>query len=216
MPGPWSSLPSATPAVLDCSALPPSGLWGWRGFRIGPVVEGAHQLGTLLIGQVRTEMKQGIQDVAGLEVGLAAGEVQEASGGEPPLLVEHEADAPVPAGDGLAAAAALGLRGGSALGAVDTGQAALSRAAARGPLERLRFRNVSFLLLEGFGHRLRPLVGGGPGMEAECRLPLGVGVRDALPETQRSLFDLLPAAAALGATTGGGLEDVRHDPKDNP
>src|SRR6185436_10932978 len=161
-------------------------------------------------------MQQGLQDVVVLEVGPAAPEVREPAGGEPTLLIEHESNAPLPTGDGLVAAAALGLAGGSALSAVDPRQAALGRAAARGPLERLRFGHVCLRLLEGFEYRIRSLVGGAQGMEPERRLPLPVGVRDALAETQRSLLDLLTAAAALGAATGGRLEDMRHNNKDMP
>ena len=48
-------------------------------------------------------MKQWGQDVGPLEVVRAAGEVHEACGIEAAFLVEHEADAPVAAGERLVA-----------------------------------------------------------------------------------------------------------------
>src|SRR6266700_4866610 len=79
----------------------------------------APQFPALVRAQVPAEVEHPIQDVVGLEVGLAAVEVHEPSRGEAPLFVEHEPDAPAPARDGLAAVVALCLRGRRGLGVVD-------------------------------------------------------------------------------------------------
>src|SRR5436309_2907771 len=99
-------------------------------------------------------MKQGNQDVGTLEVVRAAGEMHEACGIEAAFLVEHEADAPGPAGDRLVAAAAFGLAARSPLGAVDPGEAAVGRVTACRPLERLRIGRALARLREGLEHRL--------------------------------------------------------------
>ena len=83
-------------------------------------------------------MEHPVQDVVGLEVGLAAVEVHEPSRNEAPLFVEHEPDAPAPARDGLAAAAALRLRARRALGAVDPREAPVRKARARRALKQAR------------------------------------------------------------------------------
>src|SRR6266581_2199390 len=70
----------------------------------------APQFLALVSAQTPAEVEHPVQDVVRLEVGLAAVEVHESSGSEAPFLIEHEPDAPAPARDGLAAAAALRLR----------------------------------------------------------------------------------------------------------
>src|SRR6266511_3706700 len=97
----------------------------------------AHQFLALVGAQVPAEVEHPVQDVVGLEVGLAAVEVHESSGREAPFLIEHEPDAPAPARDGLAAAAALRLRARRALGAVDPREAAVREARARRALKAL-------------------------------------------------------------------------------
>src|SRR2546427_9472477 len=75
----------------------------------------APQFLALVRAQVPTEVEHPIQDVVGLEVRLAAVEVHESPGREAPFFIEHEPNAPAPARDGLAAAAALHLRARRAL-----------------------------------------------------------------------------------------------------
>src|SRR6266852_9954800 len=87
--------------------------------------------------QVPAEVEHAIQDVVRVEVGLAAVEVHEPSRNEAPLFIEDEPDAPAPARDGLAAAAALRLRARRALGAVDSREAPVREAAARRALKTL-------------------------------------------------------------------------------
>src|SRR6266571_451657 len=91
----------------------------------------APQFLALVSAQIPAEVEHPVQDVVRLEVGLAAVEVHESSGSEAPFLIEHEPDAPAPARDGLAAAAALRLRARRALGAVDPREAPVREARSR-------------------------------------------------------------------------------------
>src|SRR5712691_3533014 len=59
----------------------------------------APQFLALISAQVPAEVEHPIQDVVGLQVGLAAVEVHEPSRNEAPFFIEHEPDAPVPARD---------------------------------------------------------------------------------------------------------------------
>src|SRR5207245_3680427 len=102
----------------------------------------AHQFLALISAQVPAEVEHPVQDVVGLEVGLAAVEVHEPSRNEAPLFVEDEPDAPAPARDGLAAAAALRLRARRALGAVDPREAPVRKARARRAPKALSIRHV--------------------------------------------------------------------------
>ena len=102
----------------------------------------APQFLALISAQVPAEVEHPVQDVVGLEVGLAAVEVHEPSRNEAPLFVEDEPDAPAPARDGLAAAAALRLRARRALGAVDPREAPVRKARARRALEALPVGHV--------------------------------------------------------------------------
>ena len=116
----------------------------------------ARQFPTFFVVQVRTEMKQRIQDVVAFEIGRATREMHEPCGRKTALLVENEAYAPGPAGDGLVTTAALGLPARSAFGAVYPRQAPVCRTAACRTLERFRCRQALFRLSEGLEQRLPP------------------------------------------------------------
>src|SRR6266568_2886517 len=118
----------------------------------------APQFLALISAQVPAEVEQPIQDIVGLEVGLAAVEVHEPSRNEAPLLVENEPDAPASARDGLAAAAAFRLRARRALGAVDPREAPVRQARARRALKALSTGHVRRRFHQGLEQRLRPLV----------------------------------------------------------
>src|SRR5712671_3808157 len=170
----------------------------------------APQFLALIGAQVPTEVKYTIQDVIGLEVGLAAVEMHEPSRSEAPLFVEDEPDAPAPAGDGLAAAATLRLRARRALGAVDPREAPVREARARRALEALPVGHVRGRFREGLKQRLRPLVRRAQWMEPHRHLALGKGVGQALAEAQLCTLDSLAAATALGAAARSGFEKVGH------
>src|SRR6266540_5992003 len=170
----------------------------------------APQFLALVGGQVPAEVEHPVQDVVRLEVGLAAVEVHEPSRGEAPFFIEHEPDAPAPARDGLAAAAALLLRARRALGAVDPREAPVREARARRALEALPVGHVRGRFREGLKQRLRPLVGRARRMEPQRHLALRKGVGQALAEAQLSALEDLSAAAALGAAARGGFEEMRH------
>src|SRR5712671_3903271 len=178
----------------------------------------APQFLALIGAQVPTEVKYTIQNVVGLEVGLAAIEVREPSRSEAPLFVEDEPDAPAPARDGLAAAAALRLRARRALGAVDPREAPVREARARRALEDLARRALEDLAIghvrrrfrQGLKQRLRPLVRRAQWMEPHRHLALGKGVGQALAEAQLCTLDSLAAATALGAAARSGFEKVGH------
>src|SRR5213594_2412764 len=104
----------------------------------------APQFLALISAQVPAEVEHPIQDVVGLEVRLAAVEVHKPSGSEAPLFVEDEPDAPAPARDGLAAAAAFRLRARRALGAVDPREAPLREARARRAVKALPVGHVNW------------------------------------------------------------------------
>src|SRR6266849_5927066 len=164
----------------------------------------------LVSAQVPAEAEHPTKDVVGLEVGLAAVEVHEPSRNEAPLFVEDEPDAPAPARDGLAAAAALRLRARRALGAVDPREAPVRQARARRALKALPVGRVRGRFHQGLKQRLRPLVGRARRMEPQRHLALRNGVGKALAETQHSTLNGLSAAAALGAAARGGFEEVGH------
>src|SRR6267154_5615338 len=161
------------------------------------VAAGAPQFFALVSAQVPAEVEHPIQDIVSLEVGLAAVEVHEPSRNEAPLFVEHEPDAPAPARDGLAAAAALRLRARRALGAVDPREAPVRKARARRALEALPVGYVHWRFHQGLKQRLRPLVGPARRMEPYRHLALRKGVGQALAEAQFSALNSLSAAAAL-------------------
>src|SRR5881296_1149500 len=167
----------------------------------------APQFLALIGAQVPAEVEHPIEDVVRLEVGLAAAEVHEPSRNEAPLFVEDEPDAPAPARDGLAAAAAFRLRARRALGAVDPREAPVREARARRALEALPVGHVRGRFRQGLKQRLRPLVGRAVRMEPHSHLALRKGVGQALAEAQLATLDGLNAAAALGATAGGGFEE---------
>src|SRR5438445_11173453 len=175
-----------------------------------PPAARAPQFLALVGAQVPAEVEHPIQDVVGLEVGLAAVEVHEPSRNEAPLFIEHEPDAPAPARDGLAAAAALRLRARRALGAVDPREAPVREARARRALEALPVGRVRGRFHQGLKQRLRPLVGRARRMEPQRHLALRKGVGQALAEAQLATLDALSAAAALGATASGCFEEVGH------
>src|SRR5205809_6995926 len=164
----------------------------------------APQFLALVGAQVPAEVEHPVQDVVGLEVGLAAVEVHEPPGREAPFLIEHEPDAPAPARDGLAAAAALRLRARRALGAVDPREAPVREARARRAREALPVGHVRGRFRQGLKQRLRPFVGRARRMEPQRHLALAEGIGEALAETQLSALDNLSAAAALGASASGG------------
>src|SRR6266568_3032548 len=170
----------------------------------------APQFLALVSAQIPAEVEHPVQDVVRLEVGLAAVEVHESSGSEAPFLIEHEPDAPAPARDGLAAAAALRLRARRALGAVDPREAPVREARARRALEALPVGHVRGRFRQGLKQRLRPLVGRARRMKPQRHLALREGIGKALAEAQLSTLDGLSAAAAPGATARGGFEEVRH------
>src|SRR6266581_2921680 len=170
----------------------------------------APQFLALVGAQVPPEVEHPVQDVVGLEVGLAAVEVDESPGREAPFLIEHEPDAPATARDGLAAAAALRLRARRALGAVDPREAPVREARARRALEALPAGHVRGRFREGLKQRLRPLVGRAHRMEPQRHLALRKGVGQALAEAQLPALEDLSAAAALGAAASGGFEEVGH------
>src|SRR2546423_13276565 len=111
--------------------------WRWSHLLIAR----APQFLAFVSAQVPAEAEHAIQDVVGLKVRLAAVEVHEPSRSEAPLFVEDEPDAPAPARDGLAAAAALRLRARRALGAVDPREAPEREARARRSLQALPIGN---------------------------------------------------------------------------
>src|SRR6266852_4782043 len=131
----------------------------------------------LVSAQVPAEVEHPVQDLVGLEVGLAAVEVHEPSRSEAPLFVEDEPDA---------------------------------QARARRALEALPVGHVHWRFHQGLKQRFRPLVGRARRMEPHRHLALRKGVGQALAEAQLSTLDALSAAAALGATAGGGFEEVGH------
>src|SRR5262245_22091740 len=132
--------------------------------------EGLAKLGAIIGGEARAEVQQVFEDVrVRLEVFLPAPEMDESRPIEAPLLVEHESDAPRPALDRLAALAACRVAA-RALCAVDSLQAALDEAFARGALERGTLREVRGRCLERRQHRLRPLVRRAHRMEPELGL----------------------------------------------
>src|SRR3989475_274895 len=144
----------------------------------------APQFPALVRAQVPAEVEHPVQDVVGLEVGLAAVEVHEPSRNEAPLFVEDEPDAPAPARDGLAAAAALRLRARRALGAVDPREAPVRKARARRALKALPVGHVNWRFHQGLKQRLRPLVGPARRMEPQRHLALRKGIGKALAEAQ--------------------------------
>src|SRR5881409_1296494 len=109
----------------------------------------APQFLALISAQVPAEVEHPIQDLVGLEVGLAAVEVHEPSRNEAPLFIEHEPDAPAPARDRIAAAPAFRLRARRALGAVDPREAPLRKARARRALEALPVGHVRWRFHQG-------------------------------------------------------------------
>src|SRR3989442_5526792 len=98
--------------------------------------------------------------------------MHEPSRNEAPLFVEHEPDAPAPARDGLAAAAAFRLRARRALGAVDPRKAAGREARARRALKALPAGHVRWRFHQGLTQRLLPLVGRAQPMEHDRLLAL--------------------------------------------
>src|SRR6266511_3876302 len=160
----------------------------------------AHQFLALVGAQVPAEVEHPVQDVVGLEVGLAAVEVHESPGREAPFFIEHEPDAPAPARDGLAAAAALRLRARRALGAVDPREAPVREARARRALGALAVGNVRGRFREGPKQRLGPRVGRARRMEPQRHLALRKGIGKPLAEAQLSALEDLSAAATPGAT----------------
>src|SRR5258706_9168175 len=170
----------------------------------------APQFLALISAQVPAEVEHPIQDFVGLEVRLAAVDVHEPSRSEAPLFVEHEPDAPAPAWDGLAAAAAFRLRARRALGAVDPRETPLREARARRALEALAIGHVRLRFRQSLKQRLRPLIGRAHGMEPYRHLALRKRVGQALAEAQLSTLNNLSAAAALGATASRRFEKVGH------
>src|SRR5439155_4704978 len=130
----------------------------------------APQFLALIGAQVPPEVEHPVQNLVGLEVGLAAVEVHESSRNEAPLFVEDEPDAPAPARDRLAAAAALRLRARRALGAVDPREAPVRKARARRALKALPVAHVRWRFHESLKQRLRPLVRRAVWMEPHCHL----------------------------------------------
>src|SRR5256884_7863242 len=180
--------------------------WRWSHLLIAR----APQFLALVGAQAPAEAEHAIQAAVGLKVRLAAVEVHETSRNEAPLFVEDEPDAPAPARDGLAAAAALRLRARRTLGAVDPREAPVRQARARRALKALPIGQVRGRFHQGLKQRLRPLAGRARRMEPQRHLALAKGIGQALAETQLSPLDGLAAAAALGAAAGGGFEEVGH------
>src|SRR5260221_6237100 len=108
----------------------------------------------------RAEVQQRIEDVGGLEVSLAAPEMDVSAGRERPLLVEDEADAPAAALDELLAAAAACLSRGGEFRAVDALQAIVREGVARDALQRLAAGDPARCSRQPFQHRIRTLVSG--------------------------------------------------------
>jgi hypothetical protein len=127
----------------------------WIGLISG---ECAGQFLAVGVAQGRTEVEDLIQDLFGLEVGLATGEVHVSAGSETPFLVEYNADTPTPSHDGLVTAAALGLPTRRSLGSVDTLQTFMCHASGCRALEGLSVRHAVGCSRERFKERLRALV----------------------------------------------------------
>src|SRR2546430_6286501 len=170
----------------------------------------APQFLAFVSAQVPAEAEHAIQDVVGRKGRLAAVEVHETARNEAPLFVEDEPDAPAPARDGLAAAAALRLRARRALGAVDPREAPVREARARRALKALPVGQVRGRFHQGLKQRLRPLVGRARRMEPPGQSALAKRIGLALAETQLCTRDAFTAAAALGAAARGRLEEVGH------
>src|SRR6266568_4857184 len=99
----------------------------------------APQFPALVRAQVPAEVQHPIQDVVGLEVGLAAVEMHEPSRNEAPLFVEHEPDAPAPArARRRRSAGGAGARGSRAPRARGSPGRARSPAFPRGPEAAVR------------------------------------------------------------------------------
>jgi hypothetical protein len=77
------------------------------------------------------------QDLVGLEVDLATGEVHVSAGSETTFFIEYNADTPTPPHDGFLAIAALGLPTRRSLGTVDALEALARRASEGRALEAL-------------------------------------------------------------------------------
>jgi hypothetical protein len=160
--------------------------------------------------QVRTEVKDLIQNLVGLEINLPTSEVNIPSGRETAFLVVHDAYAPTPALDRLMAAAAPGLTGGRSFSAIDARHAPGNQTSARGTLQVIPIGHRLGCFTQPVEKLLRPLVGSASGMEPHRHLPFPEQVREALAEAKLSTPDELVAAPALGATARGELEDVSH------
>ena len=151
------------------------------------------------------------QDLVGLEVSLAAGEVHIPAWRETRALEEDQPDAPAASLDGLAAAAALGVPARRALGAVDAREPPVRQAPARRELEGFPPGQVLERFAEHLEKRLRALEGRARWMKPQRHLPLPIGVGKPLAETQLSTGDRPRTAAAHRATARGGFEDMGHD-----
>ena len=155
-------------------------------------------------------MQQRPGDVVGLEIIPAALEVDESAGRELPLLVKEQPDPPPAALDRLAAGAAFGLAARRALRSADPRQAPVRELLACCLLEALALRYVFARFRQTLEQRFRPLVGGTERMEPDRHFPVGERIRQPLAESQLTARDCGRAAAALGAATRGGFEDVGH------
>src|SRR5258706_14374417 len=100
-------------------------------------------------------MKHLFEDVVRLEVGPAAGDVDEPPGRESAFLVEDEPDSPAALLDRLMALTAFRLAARGALGPVDARQAALREAAARRAFQGLPAGNVLLRFSKPLHQRLR-------------------------------------------------------------
>ena len=103
-------------------------------------------------------MQDLFQDLVGLEVDLATGEVNVSAGSETPFFIEYNTDTPTPAHDGLVAAAALGLSTPRSFGTVDTLEAFVSHASECHALEAISIRDAHGCFRQRFKERLRALV----------------------------------------------------------
>src|SRR5258706_16206885 len=92
--------------------------------------DGLPELFAIVGGERPAEVQHLLQDVAGLEIGLDAREVDEAAAAELPFVEEREADSPRSFRNGLAAVAARGLPL-RAFSAVDPLQASMRHAPLR-------------------------------------------------------------------------------------
>jgi hypothetical protein len=108
-----------------------------------PGVECANQFLAMGAAQVRTELQDLIQDLVGLEVGPATGEVHASSGSETPFFVEYDADTPTSQRDRLVAAAAVGFPAGGSLATVDPLESFICRAFKCRALEALSIRHAA-------------------------------------------------------------------------